>query len=43
VRLWSLDERGQRIGEINVRETGGNALLELSEKYGTLWYEVEIK
>lgn len=43
VRLWSLDERGQRIGEITVRETNGNAVLELSEKYGTLWYEVEIK
>lgn len=43
VRLYSLDERGQRLGEIRVNEVNGNATLELDGKYGTLWYEAEIK
>ncbi len=43
VRAWSLDERGQRLGEIAVRDSNGTADIEIDGKYGTLWYEVEIE
>ena len=43
VRAWSLDEYGQRIGEIPVRDANGGTLIEIDGKYGTLWYEVEIQ
>jgi len=43
VRVWSLDERGQRVGLLAVRDVNGNAMFELDGRYGTLWYEIEIQ
>jgi hypothetical protein len=43
VRVWALDERGQRRDEIPVTAAGTRARLEIGPKWRTLWYEVEVK
>lgn len=40
VRLWALDERGQRAQEVPVQSQNGRALLALGPPQRTLWYEV---
>jgi Carbohydrate binding domain/Cellulase (glycosyl hydrolase family 5) len=42
VKVWALDERGNRRSEIKVGGTS-TSTIQLSEKHKTLWYEVEIK
>ncbi len=44
VRAWALDERGQRKAVVPIQAGGdGKALLMLSPRRHTLWYEVEVK
>lgn len=40
---WSLDERGQRKESLPVTGKDGGANIEIGARYGTVWYEVEIK
>lgn len=43
VRLFALDEAGDRKQTVAVEDHGGTALLKLSPSFKTLWYEVEIR
>ncbi len=43
VKVWALDERGQRAGTVAVRDEGGKAVFDLGPEHKTLWYEVEIR
>jgi hypothetical protein len=43
VRVWALDERGQRQGALDVKVSGGKATFTLGPERRTLWYEVELK
>ena len=43
VRLYPLDDAGNRRGAIPVSSEGGRAKLELGPKHKTLWYEVEVR
>ncbi len=41
IKVWALDERGHRKTEIPVNaDAHGNAVLEISPQWRTLWYEV---
>ena len=42
VRLYALDEAGNRRTAIPVAERGGRALLAIGPQYTTVWYEIEI-
>jgi hypothetical protein len=42
VRVWALDERGQRRATLPVQASSGKAVLTLGPQWRTLWYEVEI-
>lgn len=42
IRVWSLDEKGDRDREIGVGESEGQAAFEIGPRYETLWYEIEI-
>ncbi len=42
VRVWSLDNTGERDREIAVGESGGLAYFEIGPEYETLWYEIAI-
>ncbi|HYM69744.1 MAG TPA: hypothetical protein VEZ44_09130, partial [bacterium] len=41
VRVWALDERGQRREPVPVDLEPGRAIVEIGPQYHTLWYEVE--
>ncbi len=43
VKLYPLDESGNRRAAVPVSETDGKALLTLGPKHKTVWYEVEIR
>ncbi len=43
VKVWALDERGQRAGPVAVRSEQGKAAFDLGPEHKTLWYEVEVK
>ncbi len=43
VRFWALDEAGNRKQTAGVEDREGRALLELSPRFQTLWYEVQIR
>jgi hypothetical protein len=43
VRVYPLDESGQRRQAIPVADRDGKALVQLDGKYRTVWYEVEIR
>ena len=43
VKVWSLDEKGNRAKEVEVKDKNGKATFNVDETYGTLWYEIEIK
>ncbi len=43
VRLYPLDESGNRRGAVPVAAEGGRAVVELLPRHKTLWYEVEIR
>ncbi len=42
VKVFALDERGDRKGEVPVGDAGGKAAFQIGESYQTLWYEIEI-
>jgi hypothetical protein len=42
VKVWALDERGQRTMEVPVRDIQGKAAFEIGSQYRTLWYEVGV-
>jgi hypothetical protein len=42
IRAWSLDDRGQRRGELAAREERGHAVIAIGPEHRTLWYEIEI-
>lgn len=42
VRLYALDEAGNRRVAIPVADRGGRALLAIGPQYKTVWYEIEI-
>lgn len=43
VSAWALDERGQRREPVPVRDTGGQATLDVGPAFRTLWYEIEVR
>jgi hypothetical protein len=44
VEAWALDERGNRKEKIEVgKDEKGNAVIEIGERWRTLWYEVAVK
>jgi len=43
VKVWALDERGQRAEPVSVRNEQGKAAFDLGPEHKTLWYEVEVK
>ncbi len=40
-RVWALDERGQRRGQLNVKLQNGALKFAVSPLWRTLWYEIE--
>ena len=40
VRVFALDERGQRKGELTVGGTNGLAVIEISTNTATIWYQI---
>jgi len=42
VKLWALDERGQRGKELPVNEAAGKAEFRIGGEHRTLWYELEL-
>jgi hypothetical protein len=44
VRVWALDERGQRGSPLGVEAgAGGNAVIAIGPPQRTLWYEIEVQ
>jgi len=44
VEAWALDEKGNRKEKIEVgKDEKGNAVIEIGERWRTLWYEVAVK
>jgi len=41
-RVWALDEKGQRKGELTVSRAGTGSSFTLSPEWNTVWYEVEL-
>ena len=42
-RCWALDERGQRLSPVEVRDAGGEAEITIGPQWRTIWYEVEVR
>ena len=42
LRVWALDESGNRRQEIPITADGSNAILETKSEYKTIWYEIEV-
>jgi hypothetical protein len=42
VKVWALDERGQRQRSLAVSPAGEGAILSVDESSGALWFEVEV-
>jgi hypothetical protein len=43
VKVYALDESGQRRGAVEVEDQGGKTILPLDGRYRTVWYEVEVR
>lgn len=43
VRVWALDERGQRTEPVPVEIDEGHPTVEIGPQYRTLWYEVSVE
>jgi hypothetical protein len=43
VRLYPLDESGNRRAVVECTQRDGKALLNLDPKHKTVWYEVEVR
>ena len=41
VKVWALDERGQRGIQAPVKMQNGKAIFRIGSEYKTLWYEIE--
>jgi hypothetical protein len=42
-RCWALDERGQRLTAVEVRDAGARAEITIGPQWRTIWYEVEVQ
>ncbi len=42
VKVYALDERGDRKAAVPVSEEAGKAAFRIGENFQTLWYEIEI-
>lgn len=42
VRVWALDHRGARTGDVRVSQSGGDPQFTIGPDHRAVWYEVEV-